>query len=655
MQPPGLAVPLPHGLGAPARYERSVPGMRSSPSQCLAGGIALSGLVALVSLGVAPAALGQQAAPSFALPETVVTATRLRPERRDLAGAITVIDEEEIRRKGYRTVEEALSSVPGLQVVRSGAAGKLTSIFIRGAESDHVMVLLDGVPIRDPSSPNFDFGKEALTNIARIEVYRGAASTAYGSNSIGGVINLVPKVGGDDPFSGRVRAYGGTQASHGQELSVNGSTDRVDYGVSVTAFATNGQNVRSTQAGNTVGEADSFENQTGSGKLVVHASEDTRLSLTALQRRSINDIDDFAAENLARQNDDRLRVVALGGAQDWLDGRATTELRLSATDSRRMDNLPGTGSPYFLGRGRIATLTQAYQAKPEDGLANLGAVIGLEQQQDEFEQRNLLTQERKTRSGFAELSFDPIEPVTLSGAVRRALLSDREGANTWRVGALWRLPEPGWSVYGSVATGFQAPSLPDLYGQFGTPTLESERSKTYELGVKAEGLLPLGADGPSLDFDIAVFDMTIDNLIEFRNSRTQNSGRLDNQGIELAFGTQVTEDWRLSGQYAYLASHNDLTSRDAARRPRHRGGLDVVYSGLADVELGAGIRHVGNMADGNVVVPSYTLVDASVRWRPVERWTLFATGTNLADRDFETIPGFAGEGRVLFAGVEWEF
>ena len=141
--------------------------------------------------------MAEQPPPAREMDDLVVTATRLATPRGELASSVTVITAEDIKRKQYRSVPQALRSVPGLHVVQTGGPGQQTSVFMRGANSNHTLVLIDGIEASDPSSPNgaVDFSNLWLDNIERIEIVRGAQSTLYGSDAIGGVIQITTRRG----------------------------------------------------------------------------------------------------------------------------------------------------------------------------------------------------------------------------------------------------------------------------------------------------------------------------------------------------------------------------------------------------------------------------------------------------------------------------
>ena len=206
-------------------------------------------LMAGAAIAAAPV-LAEQAGNAREMDDLVVTATRLATPRGELASSVTVITAEEIQRRQYRSVPHALRSVPGLHVVQTGGPGQQTSVFMRGANSNHTLVLIDGVEASDPSSPAgaVDFSNLWLDNVERIEIVRGPQSTLYGSDAMGGIINIITKRG-EGPPTARARFMGGSYGTTRDAVSVSGGTCRYDYSLSGSYFYADGFSAASERLG----------------------------------------------------------------------------------------------------------------------------------------------------------------------------------------------------------------------------------------------------------------------------------------------------------------------------------------------------------------------------------------------------------------------
>lgn len=195
-------------------------------------------------------ALGTIAAPAYAddqtitTPELLVTAGAQPLPTKEVASSFTIITADEIKAHQYRTLPEALKGVPGMTVVQSGGAGSLTKVFMRGMNSNHVLVLLNGQPISDPSSPDnaFNFAYGTLDNVQRIEVVRGAQSALYGSQAMAGVINIITKTGEEAPKT-TLQVEAGTLGTLNTSAQTGGQFGKTSYYVSMARHATDGSDI----------------------------------------------------------------------------------------------------------------------------------------------------------------------------------------------------------------------------------------------------------------------------------------------------------------------------------------------------------------------------------------------------------------------------
>src|SRR5205823_10699091 len=212
---------------------------------------------------LAPPVAAQQ---EESLPPVVVTATRTETPQQDVTTSISVITTKDIEAQHAETVLEALRNVPGVDVVQSGSRGTTTSVFIRGSESDHVLVLIDGVEVNSTTVGAFDFAHLTTENVERIEILRGAGGTLYGSQAIGGVINIITKRG-QGPLEAGLSLEGGNGSTHRQALTLRGSAGRLGY--SFSGARTESQGFHSVN--------DDYRNLAASGRLDYQVTEDAIL------------------------------------------------------------------------------------------------------------------------------------------------------------------------------------------------------------------------------------------------------------------------------------------------------------------------------------------------------------------------------------------
>ncbi|RYI99528.1 MAG: TonB-dependent receptor, partial [Acetobacteraceae bacterium] len=256
--------------------------------------------------GLAAAALANNPAQAQqAIPDTIVTATRVPTPAERVPAAITVITRQDIEERGYQSLAEALTAVPGINLVGQGGLGGQTSAFTRGTNSSHTLVLLDGVPINDASTPAgaFNFGQDLLGNLDRIEVVRGPAASLYGSAALGGVINLVTRQAPQGKvFAPFGEIAGGSNSTVRGNLGATGRVEAFDYLFSGQSLSTRGSNALAPRLQTTNGERDGFRGQSTMARLGWTPVEGTRLEGIVQWRQNNFGLD--GTNNAFRQADD---------------------------------------------------------------------------------------------------------------------------------------------------------------------------------------------------------------------------------------------------------------------------------------------------------------------------------------------------------------
>ncbi len=317
---------------------------RRSRRRAISLACAAVGLYAVLSLGALPALASD---PDDAVPELVSVPRRMEIPIERVAGSITVITRDEIERRQWRTLVDVLKFVPGVSVVQSGGPGKQTSIFIRGTNSNHTKVLLDGIDISDPSTPTgaVDAAHLLTENLERIEVMRGPMSSLYGSEAVGGIINLVTQRGNGKPGAaiwGEAGGYGSAQ----QESSLYGSrrfgARRADWSIGYSTLHTRGFHVLSDDS--TGQERDGYDNSTLSGRLTFEPSETVELSLVGRYIDTKNEIDGFLRDSPDDTEDTRQIFLRSQASREFWNGNWKSRLGLSYSDHDREAKgvFPGT-------------------------------------------------------------------------------------------------------------------------------------------------------------------------------------------------------------------------------------------------------------------------------------------------------------------------
>ncbi len=631
----------------------------------------VAALFAAVLILVSPLVYADQSGaedrnPSEAKLETVVGATRMETPASHVGSSVTVISAEELKANQYQWVFEALRQVPGVDVVRSGSFGAITSVFIRGANSNHTLALVDGVELADPSNPTgaVDFSDFAPDNIERIEVLRGSASSLYGSDAIGGVINIITREGSGPPRFSFLGEGGSYQTVHGL-ASASGGTPWVNYAVSASGLRSDGISTSPLQTR-------PYLRSNLSARLSTSFLESWKLSLVTRYLNSRTNIDalDFNGRavydpNYISRIDQVLMRPELRGT--LFEGRWLQTLGFSwAHTSRSVDNLPDVVNPAssksrFLG---IKTkLDWQHQVKLFRGNE---ALLLLEAKEDTAQTSFLSISPAFPPSDFPRSSVRTygvtledrqqlFDSLYLTGSVRwdhHSLFGD---VVTQTVAAAYEIAPTGTRLHATEGSGFKAPSLVQLYDpQYGNRDLRPERSQSFDAGVDQalfDGLLSVGS---------TFFYTDITQLIGFDPLTFQsiNTSAARITGVE-NFAALSYRAFHARADYTWMHPLDRSTGRDLIRRPRHKVDAQVRQS-VGGLSLGARFTYVGARDDRDFSLPpprqqvslgSYALLAITAEYQLTRNVALFGRIENLLNESYEEVRSFPVPRRTWFLGA----
>jgi vitamin B12 transporter len=599
----------------------------------------------------------------------VVTATRRPSPIEEVGSAVTVFTADDIERRQWRSAPDALQLSPGLNVVQSGGPGGRTSVFIRGANANHTKVLVDGVDANDPSQGGvFDFGAILTTDIERIEVLRGPQSGLYGSDAIGGVINIVTAPPGG-PMRVRGRLEAGSYESFDQGLSASGQAGFLGYALTA-AHARSGESTTTPLAllpPDRQVLADDYENTTLSGRLRVAPAErvqlDANLRWSDSTLRFVGDEGFPSAPASARSRQDARSLLTRGEVTfDVVPGRL--EARAGVGHAEYRTRILGPDSPF----GPAVPTYNKGERTEADLRADLvlpqgrTLVVGLEAERERLLDQPL-RYDNETRSAYAELQAEPGAPLSFAASLR---YDDNErfgGKATWRLSAAHQLAPTGTLFRASYGTGFKAPTLTQLFvsfpefGFFANPDLEPETSRGVDLGFEQ----PLG---DRFRFGATYFRQTIRNLIQSNATfdSYENVGRVRAQGVEAFASAELSPALTARVDYTYTDAEERSTGLRLLRRPRHRATLAAGWTLTDRLTLSGTVVHVGSWIDGDrsftvprLAAPDYTIAHLAGEYRLSPRVVAFGRIENLFDERYENPVGFERPGRGAFAGVRIQF
>ena len=600
----------------------------------------------------------------------VVSATLIETPVNEIGSSVTIITGKEIERDQKRTLPDVLRTVPGLNVVQTGGPGGKTSVFLRGSNSNHTKVLIDGIDVNDPSQDGvFDFGQVMTSDISQIEVLRGPQSSLYGSDAIGGVVNIVTKTGEGPPqFTGRLE--GGSFETFNQSASVSGSVSRFRYSFNVAHFLVDDTPVTPLNLLPPGRERlnDSYENITLSTRLGADVSDLFGLEFAGRFTESTlfftgEDFSFFPSVPAATQSEQNARQLFVRGEARLSLGAFQNRFGVGYTNYETTIQAPDTGfglPPENINHGD--RLKFNWQGNVALGKGH-DLILGLEDQTDRLID-SPISVENGNRAGFIELQSEMLPNLFVAASGR---YDDNErfgGQPTWRIAPAYLIPKSGTKLKASYGTGFKAPSLTQLFVSFpdfnffANPNLEPEESEGFDLGFEQTLL------GERLQFGATYFHNDITNLIAANPSFTSlvNVGAATTEGVETFVSLAVTERFKLRADYTYTDAVDDTSGLELLRRPKHRASLNLVWLPIDRLTLSATTLYVGSQVDGNrsfsiqrLATDPYFLVNVAADYDLGKGVTLFARVDNLFDERYENPTGFQRPGFGAFAGLRVNF
>jgi len=569
-----------------------------------------------------------------------------------------VLTSEEMDQKQHRTVADALTEIPGVDVRRTGGPGAVTSVFLRGMDSDHTLVLIDGIEFNDPSSPNRAAFLDHLTldNVERIEVLRGPQSTLYGSDAIGGVINIISKRGQGDPAH-ELWAEGGRYSTLRGGISSAGGGERFDYSVSGSYTDTDSFSARSIPGE----ERDPYRNRSVAGRFGFDSGNGFEVDLFVRHLDAESAFDSFAAEP-GNFNDARQSMVKIEPRLSLFDDRWQQRWSLQTTRHER----DTTGDFPSVAKGQLSGVEWRNDLiLNEEHTLTLGADGAWEK--GEFRGFSSFDDDARSLGLYAQDQWKLGTQWSGTVGVRVDDHDSFGSESTYRVAIGYRIRESGTTLRASLGTGFKAPSVSELHdSECGNPDLNPETSRGFDLGVEQRWGNRGGSAGATL------FRNRIDNqiLAEFDPNTFaclgySNLDEAETRGVE-AFGhVEPVKNLAIRVSYTYTDTEAKGTpagfllseGSSLLLRPEHKGSLGVrqrLAGGVAGITLD--LLYVGKRDDPTgMEADEYWLANLAGSWNVADRVQLFARVENLLDEDYEDVLGFNTAGASGYLGVRVRF
>ncbi len=571
--------------------------------------------------------------------DVVVTASRIPQSREAVLADVSVITAEEIEHAGQSTLVELLQSQPGIEISSNGGTGKTSGIYMRGANTDQLVVLLDGIRIGSPTLGTTAFENIPLAQVERIEIIRGPASSLYGSDAIGGVIQIFTKKGDDHPRLSAFIGYGTYNTRKG-EASVSGSYGATHYALSASIQDTDGFSAKRSKTG-VDADNDPYNNKAVSAHLSQQIAEGHEIGIQLYESAGRNYYDDgqnsyanFIQREISITSQNRF-------VPNWL-----STLRIGeGVDSSDDHGAFGTVNT----RGYQKQLTWQNDISVPLGILTL-AYDRLEQR---IESDTSYAETKRDNNGFIASYSGKLGNHSLQASLRQDDNSQFGNHTTGGLGYGYQI-NTSWRTAINFGTAFRAPTLNQLYFPFGfgNPNLRPETSRNIEAGVYFDQ----GVTHTSL----VAYRNKVKDLIDIDRvlftSININQALLE--GITASYATRIT-DFNIRATVDLQNPENETNHQLLARRAHQHGNLQISHTFNA-LEIGTEIvasskRNEYEFFSGAVTkLDGYALVNIYADYKINNDWSINARANNVFDKDYELASGYNTPGANLFVGLRWQ-
>lgn len=592
-------------------------------------------------------ALGALAAPAWAqggaptLSETVVTANRIEQPLSDLVADMSIVDRETIEASGATGLADVLARLPGVEFARNGGPGTSTSLYLRGAESRFTAVYIDGVRVDSQSTGGASWQDIPLELIDRIEVLRGPAAAVYGSDAIGGVVQIFTKKGEGkpQPFAG---VGLGSRGALKAEAGLSGGADGWDYSLGVSHARSSGYDI----GNGTNPDKDGYRRNAVNARLGYQLSKSQRLEATALSSHVNSGYDAYGSTVADDRSINKLQTLGLNWQAQWSDIYST---RLQYTQSR----------DYYATRPSVYetdTRLHNYLFQNEFTFGNQRLTAALERREDKLVNSPI---DRSRFQNALALGYGlHAGKHTLQLNARHDRDSEFGGHTTGSAAYGYEFV-PGWRATASAGTAFRAPTLYQRFSAYGDSSLAPEKGRNVELGLK----WTRGSDS----FSATVYRNNVRNLINYAGGVGTcpgnvgpwggcyaNVGKARYEGLTLAAATRLGR-FNLQGSLDFQDPRDTGSDKQLARRAKRHASISAdtrVAGWTLGAQMQASAMRYDDVANLNRL-GGYTLWHLTASRQLAPEWSLQMRLNNLTDKRYELARSYANEGRSIYVGLRW--
>lgn len=586
----------------------------------------------------------------------VVTARRMAQPLKNVITPISIVTKNEIEAMQANTIADVLQRLPGVKVISSGGPGQITSVYLRGSASNQILILLNGVRINSATAGGADFSQVPLTAISKIELIRGSRAAQYGSDAIGGVLNIITSIEGQGN-SAQVTTGIGSHGYHQLGASAQGIND--DGAWIKVATDVNGADGFSAMTEPADQDSDSYSNQNSYIEIGTHLDNHWKISLQGLLHNGESDFDngytDFSTGQYVNNPNakSKARQYSIAGKTEYTNQDYFSELTV-AQNQDKLDTGDDNTPVSTIKSDRISVnWFNHYQIN-----GNWGVGGGVEWYRDNVDNSSSsYTKDERDNKAIYGTSSLKIADWLFDGSIRTDDNDSYGRNNTWQAGVAYELTS-NLTLSTNVGTAFRAPTFNDLYYPGGgNPNLKPEESTSYELGIRG--------DYQPINWYFNGFHNKLNNLIAWAPDPTDSTGtnwmpsnvdKATLQGIEI--GTEF-HTWALFHDisYDYLDSEDKKTGKQLIYRSKHSAKWNVGYTAdIWQLDMTA-IYYGQSYSDANNTqkVEAYTLVDLGTSYFVTDQLTLRVKVTNLFNKSYVSKANYNSAEREFYLNAAYQF